>query len=88
MAYLVADQEQRLPARRCVVMCEEKLPSYMMPSVFVRLDALPLTPTGKVDRQALPAPDWAKPELDETFVSPRTPVEARLANIWAASPWP
>ena len=84
VAYLVADQEHAPTSTALRRYVREKLPSYMMPSVFVRLDALPLTPTGKVDRQALPAPDWAKPELHDTFVSPRTPVEARLANIWAA----
>ena len=47
------------------------------------LDALPLTPNGKVDRRALPAPDRAQPELESTFVAPRTPVEEVLAGIWA-----
>ncbi|MFB3092706.1 MAG: condensation domain-containing protein, partial [Dehalococcoidia bacterium] len=62
---------------------KEKLPEYMLPSVFVMLDALPLTLQGKVDRLALPAPDWARPELEESFVAPRTPVEEVLAGIWA-----
>jgi hypothetical protein len=81
---MVADQEHAPTTTALRRYVQEKLPSYMMPSVFMRLDALPLTPTGKVDRQALPAPDWSKPELHGTFVSPRTPVETRLANIWAA----
>jgi amino acid adenylation domain-containing protein len=84
VAYMVADQEHAPTTTALRRYVQEKLPSYMMPSVFMRLDALPLTPTGKVDRQALPAPDWSKPELHGTFVSPRTPVETRLANIWAA----
>ena len=47
------------------------------------MKALPLTPHGKVDRRALPAPDTARPELDEAFVAPRTAVEQCIADIWA-----
>src|SRR5262249_19086777 len=60
-----------------------RLPEYMVPSAFVVLDALPLSPNGKLDRRALPAPDRARPELDEAYVAPRTPVEQRLADLWA-----
>jgi acyl carrier protein len=62
---------------------QQKFPEYMVPSVFMFLDALPLTPNGKVDRKALPAPDPIRPESDETFAAPRTPVEEVLVNIWA-----
>jgi amino acid adenylation domain-containing protein len=61
----------------------EKLPDYMIPSAFVFLDALPLTPSGKVDRKALPAPDNSRPDLDNRFVAPRTPAEQSIAKIWA-----
>ena len=61
----------------------EKLPEYMIPSVFVMLEALPLTPSGKVDRRALPVPDQNRPELKEAFVAPRTPAEKVIAGIWA-----
>ena len=62
---------------------KEKLPDYMVPSVFVVLEALPLSPSGKVDRQALPAPDGARPALEREYVPPRTPVEKELAEICA-----
>jgi acyl carrier protein len=60
-----------------------KLPDYMAPAVFMILDALPLTPTGKVDRRALPAPDQSRPDLAEACVGPRNPAEERLVGIWA-----
>ncbi|HEU4323868.1 MAG TPA: amino acid adenylation domain-containing protein [Roseiflexaceae bacterium] len=60
---------------------EERLPAYMVPAVFVFMDALPLTPNGKIDRKALPAPDQ-QPEARAGFVAPRTPAEQTLAAIW------
>ena len=59
------------------------LPDFMIPSVFVMLDQLPLTPTGKVDRKALPEPDGIRPALDVAFAEPRTALERQLARIWA-----
>jgi acyl carrier protein len=61
------------------------LPGFMTPAVFVWLNALPRWPGGKVDRRALPILDSARPELATPFVAPRTPVEDRLARLWAES---
>ncbi len=55
----------------------------MVPSAFVLLDALPLSPNGKIDRKALPAPEQSRPELDDAYVAPRTPTEQTLADLWA-----
>jgi acyl carrier protein len=55
----------------------------MIPSVFVMLESLPLTPTKKVDRAALPDPGTERPELDTLFVASRTSAEQQLASIWA-----
>ncbi|MBD2741475.1 non-ribosomal peptide synthetase [Coleofasciculus sp. FACHB-1120] len=61
---------------------KEKLPDYMVPSAFVLLEAIPLTPNGKIDRRALPEPDTTRPELERIFVSPRTAMEEVVAGIW------
>ncbi|MBV9211697.1 MAG: AMP-binding protein, partial [Acidobacteria bacterium] len=61
---------------------EEKLPPYMMPSAFVVLDALPVTPSGKVDKKALPAPDEAQAARESEQTQPRTAVEELLAHLW------
>ncbi|MET0396513.1 MAG: amino acid adenylation domain-containing protein [Longimicrobiaceae bacterium] len=60
----------------------ERLPEYMVPAALVRLETLPLTPSGKVDRRALPAPEAAG--ADAADAAPRTPVQEVLAGIWAA----
>ena len=59
-----------------------RLPDYMMPSVFVTLEALPLTPMGKVDRRALPAPAEIKREAEKGFVAPIDELEFKLTRIW------
>ncbi|MEU4248902.1 non-ribosomal peptide synthase/polyketide synthase [Amycolatopsis sp. NPDC026612] len=58
------------------------LPDYLVPSVFVPIDAIPLTPQGKVDRRALPAPD-AAPDGGQAYVPARTAVEHQLVAIWS-----
>jgi amino acid adenylation domain-containing protein len=57
------------------------LPDYMVPALFVELDTLPLTPSGKLDRNALPAPQGRLP-ISDAYVAPRTPTEELLVEIW------
>ncbi|HLB76738.1 MAG TPA: condensation domain-containing protein, partial [Candidatus Dormibacteraeota bacterium] len=82
VAYLVP-ADSILPSRSELrAWLKQSLPDYMVPSAFVVLDALPLTPSGKVDQRALPAPDL-QPELESRYVAPRTDTERVLAGIWA-----
>ena len=57
------------------------LPEFMVPSAFVALDAFPLSPNGKIDRKALPAPEYKQPV--EGYTAPRTPIEELIAGTWA-----
>jgi aspartate racemase len=59
----------------------QRLPDYMVPSAFVELSALPLSPNGKINRRMLPAPDWSNTEGVET-VQPRNELEATLVEVW------
>ncbi|KYC42747.1 hypothetical protein WA1_15530, partial [Scytonema hofmannii PCC 7110] len=83
VAYVVSKTEQFLSSAELRRFLINKLPSYMVPSAFVQLEALPLTANGKVDHRALPEPDTARPELENIFVAPITPEEKTLASIWA-----
>jgi acyl carrier protein len=60
-----------------------RLPEYMIPGAFVKLTALPLNTSGKIDRAALPAPTTENTLRDDTYIAPRTPIEERLASMLA-----
>ncbi|HSF40925.1 MAG TPA: amino acid adenylation domain-containing protein [Thermoanaerobaculia bacterium] len=77
VAYVVGDVETS-ELRRALT---ERLPDYMVPAAFVTLPALPLTAHGKVDRKALPAPEWQG--AASGYVAPRTREEEILATVWA-----
>jgi Acyl-CoA synthetases (AMP-forming)/AMP-acid ligases II len=83
VAYCVATANSNALPRDLRSYLQHKLPDYMIPSAFVLLDSLPLTPNGKLDRKSLPAPGHGRPEPDDGFAAPRTPLEESLANIWA-----
>jgi amino acid adenylation domain-containing protein len=60
----------------------QKVPDYMVPSIFMFMDTLPLTSNGKVDRRALPAPDSGQTATGQDCVPPRNPTETALVEIW------
>jgi acyl carrier protein len=61
---------------------KERLPAYMVPSFYVPVEKFPLLPNGKLNRKALPAPDWHTLECMDTLEEPQTEVEKRIAGIW------
>ncbi|WP_150477346.1 non-ribosomal peptide synthetase [Streptomyces alboniger] len=62
----------------------ERLPGYMLPENYVRLDALPLNRSGKIDRSRLPEPTAQRPESSRPYVAARTATERRVARVWAS----
>jgi amino acid adenylation domain-containing protein len=83
VAYLiVADSKREGLARELRTHLKSRLPDYMAPSAFVFLDQFPLTPSGKINRRALPAPDRGSSE-ESSYEPPATSDEQRLVEIWS-----
>ena len=83
VAYVVPSQEHTPRLHELRRYLKQKLPQYMVPAIFILLEDVPRNPNGKVDRQALPAPDQRRLERQDPGIAPRTPVEKMLAEIWA-----
>ena len=82
VAYIVSEEGVEPAAAELHAFLKEKIPSYMIPSIFVTIEEIPLTPNGKVNRRELPVPEFSESAANENFVAPRTPVEETLAGIW------
>ncbi|MEO6191566.1 MAG: amino acid adenylation domain-containing protein [Thermoanaerobaculia bacterium] len=85
VAYVVAapvDGGEPPTAGALLAHLRAKLPEYMVPSAFVFLPALPLSPNGKVDARALPAPERVRPELEAAYAAPKSELERIIATVW------
>ncbi|MEO8057473.1 MAG: amino acid adenylation domain-containing protein [Burkholderiales bacterium] len=84
IAYVVVASGERFDADRARATLRALLPEYMIPNLFMRLDALPLTPNGKIDRKALPDPRQAADSgaLARPIAEPRGPIEVQLMALW------
>ncbi|MBD2567372.1 non-ribosomal peptide synthetase [Anabaena lutea] len=82
VAYVVPHPEMPFSAQELRDYLKDKLPDFMVPSAFVELNALPLSPNGKIDRRALPVPDIQRPDLKEAYEAPNSEVERAIAQIW------
>ena len=80
-AYVTTRNGSNLSATELREFLQSSLPDYMLPAMFVKLEQLPLTANGKVNRAALPEPTSENTLRDEDFVAPRSPIEQRLEKI-------
>ena len=84
IAYVIPTRGDQAPATEAVLRAflRDRLPDYMIPAAFVLMVRFPLTPNGKLDRKALPSPDYRVPAATVEFVAPRDSLEQTLARIW------
>jgi thioesterase domain-containing protein/acyl carrier protein len=82
IGYVAVQKKSTLVASELRDFLKEKLPGYMVPAVFVLLDALPLMASGKVDRSALPDPRPTMSQTGGTVVAPRNPLEREISELW------
>src|ERR1051325_11329747 len=82
VAYLSANNGRELTIEDLRQHLKAKLPEYMLPSAYVLVDELPLLPTGKVDRRALPSTDGTRPRMMQAYAAPRNRLERLLADLW------
>ncbi len=83
VAYIVPTQDKAPTSEELRAWLRMKLPEYMIPTIFMQLDVMPLNANGKLDRHGLPAPDLSRPELQATYVQPHTLLEETIAAIWS-----
>jgi len=83
VAYVVPRPDAEVDAAELREFLRTQLPSFMLPQAFVLLQALPLTPSGKLDRRKLPKPGEVRAAGADGFVAPRTPVEKEIAAVWS-----
>jgi acyl carrier protein len=83
VAYFVSESRNISATQEIRAFLRTKLPEYMVPTHFINLNEMPLTPSGKIDRKALPKPKFDREDLQTHFIAPRNEIEKRLAEIVA-----
>ena len=82
VAYVVPALKEEFLVSKLRAFLKLSLPEYMIPSIFLSIDSIPLTPNGKLDRRALPEPDKQRPNLRSEYRMPHNIAEKAIAGIW------
>lgn len=82
VAYVTCSLDSKTAAAELRAFLKDQLPDYMVPTIYVCLQSFPLSPSGKVDRRALPAPEPSRPELETAYAAPADEIERAIAGIW------
>ncbi|RKZ49841.1 MAG: hypothetical protein DRR00_16800 [Candidatus Parabeggiatoa sp. nov. 3] len=82
VAYCVAQTDQVIENQALRAFLKERLPDYMVPAFWVEIEAMPLTPSGKIDRRALPIQTLTREALEKAYVAPQTALEYLIAELW------
>lgn len=82
VAYMIPNRKAAATPTELQQFLKKQLPDYMVPATFVWLEKWPLTPSGKIDRKALPTPDPFERTIEGERIAPRTPIEKRMTTIW------
>jgi amino acid adenylation domain-containing protein/non-ribosomal peptide synthase protein (TIGR01720 family) len=82
VAYIVARDGEKPGHLELRSFLRARLLEQMVPSAFVLLDEMPLTPNGKINRRALPAPEVSRPDIEQRYVAPRNDIEAAVVELW------
>jgi amino acid adenylation domain-containing protein/non-ribosomal peptide synthase protein (TIGR01720 family) len=83
VAYIVGKPGHELNKTELKRYLSERLPEYMVPSLIMQVDQIPLLNNGKINRGSLPVPDYFMEKEENSYVAPRTPAEKKLAEIWS-----
>ena len=82
VAYVTVRADQEFSEIELRGHLKKKLPDYMLPSIFVKMDTMPLTPNGKIDRKSLPSPKMERPELSQELILPQDELQKSLSLFW------
>lgn len=86
VAYIVANaqnsESKQSLVKNCKLYLKERLPEYMVPSIYMIMDALPLTPSGKVNRRELPELEHSRPDLEQELTLPQTQTQEKISRVW------